>query len=415
MQIIDLFSGAGGLTEGFRKEFKIIKHVEKENAACETLRLRDSFYYFSNHNMIDKYYDFLKGKISEKKIYSVVPEKILKKTLNIEINNKNIQSIFHEIDQELNRKENITGIIGGPPCQAYSTIGRSRNASKKSKDKRIYLYKYYIRFLKKYKPTFFVFENVKGLLSFRDTNNELLFPKIQKEFEQAGYNLEFRVINAADFGVPQMRERIIIFGAKKIYSRLPQTFFKNFEAMKEKSLTVKEAFTGLPKLNAGQTNNMYTNKVSDIEKKYYRKNNEIQLTQNISRPNNANDLKIYKIVAEAKQKGINLRYDELKKELITHKNTREFLDRYKALPWDGPSHTIVAHIAKDGNHYIHPDVTQNRSITVREAARIQGFPDDYFFENSRTAAYTQIGNAVPPMLSKKIAKAVFISLKQFSL
>ena len=85
------------------------------------------------------------------------------------------------------------------------------------------------------------------------------------------------------------------------------------------------------------------------------------------------------------------------------------------MPWDGTSHTIVAHIAKDGNHYIHPDVTQNRSITVREAARIQGFPDDYYFENSRTAAYEQIGNAVPPMLSKKIAKAVFISLKQFSL
>ena len=415
MQIIDLFSGAGGLTEGFRKEFRIVKHVEKENAACETLRLRDSFYYFSNHNMIDKYYDFLKGKISEKKIYSVVPEKILKKTLNIEINNKNIQSIFHEIDQELNRKENITGIIGGPPCQAYSTIGRSRNASKKSKDKRIYLYKYYIRFLKKYKPTFFVFENVKGLLSFRDTSNELLFPKMQKEFEKAGYNLEFQVINAADFGVPQIRERIIIFGAQKVYPRLPQIFFKNFEAMKENPLTVKEAFTGLPKLKAGQTNNMYTDKVSYIEKKYYRKNNKIQLTQNISRPNNANDLKIYKIVAEAKQKGINLRYDELDKELITHKNTKEFLDRYKALPWDGPSHTIVAHIAKDGNHYIHPDVTQNRSITVREAARIQGFPDDYYFENSRTAAYEQIGNAVPPMLSKKIAKAVFISLKQFSL
>ncbi len=410
MKIIDLFSGAGGLTEGFRKDFKIIKHVEKENAACETLRLRDSFYYLVQHNMMDRYYDFLKGKISEKDLYSLVPQKILRKTLHIEINDKNIQRIFNKIDQELSEKEEVTGIIGGPPCQAYSMIGRAINASKKSEDERIYLYKYYIEFLKKYNPLFFVFENVKGLLSFRDNDNELLFPKMQEEFKHAGYNLEFRVINAADYGVPQIRERIIIFGAQKTFPRLPRAFFNNFETMKEKPLTVKEAFTGLPKLYSGQINNEYANQISRFERKYYRKNNKIVLTQNVSRPNNSNDLKIYKIVSEAKQKGKNIRYDELDKKLITHKNTKEFLDRYKSLSWDAPSHTIVAHIAKDGHHYIHPDPVQNRSITVREAARLQGFPDDYYFENSRTAAYMQIGNAVPPMLSDKIAKAVFLSL-----
>lgn len=101
-----------------------------------------------------------------------------------------------------------------------------------------------------------------------------------------------------------------------------------------------------------------------------------------------------------------MRYNELPENLRTHKNVDKFLDRYKALSWDKPSHTIVAHIAKDGHHYIHPDVNQNRSITVREAARIQGFPDDFYFEPSRTQAFTQIGNAVPPILSHKIANLI---------
>ncbi len=108
----------------------------------------------------------------------------------------------------------------------------------------------------------------------------------------------------------------------------------------------------------------------------------------------------------AKEKGINLKYNELASELQTHKHTDKFLDRYKALSWGNPAHTVVAHIAKDGHHYIHPDKEQNRSITVREAARIQGFPDDYYFETSRTAAFTQIGNAVPPILSEKIAQII---------
>ncbi|HHP7817663.1 TPA: DNA cytosine methyltransferase, partial [Streptococcus pyogenes] len=129
------------------------------------------------------------------------------------------------------------------------------------------------------------------------------------------------------------------------------------------------------------------------------------------RPHNENDLKIYKLVLRAKKKGKNLRYIDIPEELQTHSNTTSFLDRYKALDYGSVSHTVVAHIAKDGHYYIHPDLRQNRSITVREAARIQGFPDDFYFEHSRTAAFKQIGNAVPPILSKKIAMAVIDFLR----
>ncbi|MCO6547677.1 MAG: DNA cytosine methyltransferase [Gilliamella sp.] len=413
MNIIDLFSGAGGLTEGFRDQFKIIDHVEKEYAACETLKLRDSFYYLEQNDLLDIYFQFLSGRVREEDIFDLVPEAVLNKTINAEINDDTLRDIFKKIDADL-KNQSVIGIIGGPPCQAYSTIGRARNAAKKSTDERIFLYKYYIDFLNKYRPLFFVFENVRGLLSFRDANNELLFPKMQYEFRGAGYNLKYRIINAADYGVPQVRERIIIFGAKADYSDFPEKFFKNLESMKKRRMTVKEAFTGLPKLHAGETKNIYAKETSSLAEEIYRKNKSIPLTENVSRPNNDNDLKIYKIVAKAKQNGKNIRYNELDDSLLTHKNTNEFLDRYKALSWDLPAHTIVAHIAKDGHHFIHPDPEQNRSITVREAARLQGFPDDYYFENSRTAAFTQIGNAVPPILSKKIAKAVYLTIKTIS-
>lgn len=140
--------------------------------------------------------------------------------------------------------------------------------------------------------------------------------------------------------------------------------------------------------------------------KYFRQDDNLPLTQNISRKNNSNDLKIYRLVAKAKSRGKNLKYDELDTTLQTHRHTDKFLDRFKALSWDSPSHTIVAHIAKDGHHYIHPDIKQNRSITVREAARLQGFPDSYYFLDSRTSAFTQIGNAVPPIFSRKVAEAI---------
>lgn len=408
MNIIDLFSGAGGLTEGFRHDYNVIGHVEKEQPASETLKLRDAYYYLQATNNVDLYYDFLNSRISENELLSHIPENILNKTINEEINNETLENIFHQLDTVLANEEDheVIGVIGGPPCQAYSTIGRALNAQKKATDVRIYLYRYYIDFLVRYNPTFFVFENVKGLLSFKDTDDELLFPKIQQEFRNAGYELDFRLINTSDYGVPQSRERVIIFGAVNDRNDLINTFFDNLENLKESSISVREAFTGLPALHSGEQNNTYTFETNSFVERTYRKNANIPLTQNISRPNKPNDLEIYKIIADAKQNGINLKYNELSKNLITHTHTDKFLDRYKALGWDIPSHTVVAHIAKDGHHYIHPDSHQNRSITVREAARLQGFPDDFYFETSRTAAFTQIGNAVPPILSAKIADVI---------
>lgn len=408
-KIIDLFSGAGGLTEGFRNNnFEIIKHIEKDTAASNSLILRDIFYYLKKTNKLDLYNSYLAKKMSFEKLLKHVPQTLLDKTINKEIGEETIDSIFKEIGNY----SNISGIIGGPPCQAYSTIGRAQNESKKATDGRIYLYRYYIDFLKQYRPQFFVFENVKGLLSFKDADGDLLFPKMHEEFQNAGYEIDYRLINTSEYGIAQKRERVIIFGVPKTKSNLIAKFFEELESQKEEFISVKKALRGLPKLHSGQENNHYQKVSNSYVNKYFKKNDNIILTQNIARPHREIDLKIYKEVASAKSKGKNLKYNELDQSLITHKHTDKFLDRFKALDWNAPSHTIVAHIAKDGHHYIHPDVNQNRSITVREAARIQGFPDDFYFENSRTSAFTQIGNAVPPILSEKIALAVKIAIQE---
>ena len=404
INIIDLFSGAGGLTEGFRsQQYKILGHVEKEKAACETLKLREVYYYLKKKNKLGLYNDFLNSKTSIEDLLKHVPQEKLNKILNFEISQENIHSIFSFFDD---LGENVDGIIGGPPCQAYSTIGRARNASKKSSDERIYLYKFYIHFLNKYQPKFFIFENVKGLLSFRDADDEFLLPRMKKEFEEAGYSLGYEILNTKNYGVPQSRERLIIFGVMNEKKELIQEFFKNLKKYEENEVDVKTAFQGLPSLKAGEVNNSYTNLSNDYVEQNFLQDSKTPLTQNIARPNNSNDLAIYKIVAEAKKNGKNIKYSELDSKLKTHKHTDKFLDRFKALSWNSPSHTVVAHISKDGHHYIHPDTKQNRSITVREAARLQGFPDNYYFLDSRTSAFTQIGNAVPPIFSKKMADAI---------
>ncbi|MBN6013748.1 DNA cytosine methyltransferase [Streptococcus oralis] len=405
MNIIDLFSGAGGLTEGFRsQDFNILCHIEKNKDACETLKIREAYYFLKKYNKLHHYRKYLNGRISKEELLNTVPSEKINSILNVEINEDSLEEIFNFIDSKSDR---VDGIIGGPPCQAYSTIGRAVNEKKKNSDDRIYLYKYYLSFLNKYSPKFFIFENVKGLQSFKDVDGLLLLPKIKSEFRNAGYIISDKVINSSDYGVSQNRERLFIFGLRNDV-KLDKTFFDELEKLKEKPLNLEKLFNDLPSINAGEEGYNYRAiRLSYEKKKYYRNLDEkIPLTLHLARPQTSNDLKIYKIVQEAKQSGRNIKYSELPSELQNHSNKDSFLDRFKALDENSYSHTVVAHISKDGHYYIHPSMGQTRSITVREAARIQSFPDNYYFQNSRTAAFVQIGNAVPPILSKKIADTV---------
>ena len=216
LNIVDVFSGAGGLTEGFRYKdyYNFICHIEMDKDACSSLELRNIYYYLKKENNLSPYFEYIQGKISRDDLYSIIPRDLTKDILNKEISKGTIPSIFKFIDQRLGNSE-LDGIIGGPPCQAYSTIGRANNKSKKSTDKRIYLYKHYLDFLDKYKPKFFVFENVKGLLSFKDLSGELLLPKIICEFNKSGYEVDYQIVDASNYGVVQKRERLILVGHRK--------------------------------------------------------------------------------------------------------------------------------------------------------------------------------------------------------
>ncbi|WP_283718922.1 DNA cytosine methyltransferase [Clostridium perfringens] len=404
MNCIDLFAGAGGLSEGFiRKGFKFFAHVEMDYAASLTLKTRQAYYFLKRNNRLNIYNNYISGQISREEFYSMIPNRVFKTVINKEINSETIEDIFRIIDEN-RRGKDVDIIIGGPPCQAYSVIGRSRDPNGMAKDKRNYLYKEYLKFLNKYSPKLFVFENVTGLLS---AQNGKIFKDIKKEFLKAGYNIDYKILNAKDFGVLENRKRIILMGWRKDID----FSYPEFKVINN-NYTIKDIFNDLQVIRAGEEGNLYIKDINTyLKKSKIRTDNDI-LTQHISRPNNKRDLEIYRLyVKYFNNNKVKYKYNELPEELITHKNKDSFLDRYNIVPYEGISHTVVAHIAKDGHYYIHPDINQNRSITVREAARIQSFPDNYYFESSRTTAFRQIGNAVPPLMAEKIAKKIKNSFK----
>lgn len=401
LNVIDLFAGAGGLSEGFRQAgFNILAHVEMDRNACNTLRTREAYYYLKENNNMDLYKKYILNELDREQFYNSIPKEILNKVIAEKISDEAIDSIFTQIDELIDGGP-IDLIIGGPPCQAYSTAGIARDPNRMQGDPRNYLYLYYIQFLERYNPKYFVFENVKGILTAKKGR---IFEGLKESLENAGYKMDYEVLNSKDFGVAQSRERVIIIGwrndLKFNYPKFPNEY---------NSRTVNELFKDLPKINAGESLNgvgKYTDKPSEVLKDIRDEEWDI-LTYHVARPNNDNDLNIYKLVVETwNQEGKMLKYNELPESLITHKNSESFLDRYKIVRGDSQSHTVVAHISKDGHYYIHPDIEQNRSLSVREAARIQSFPDDFYFESSRTAAFQQIGNAVPPLMARKIANKV---------
>lgn len=406
---LDLFAGAGGLSEGFvQAGFESVAHVEADAAACATLKTRQVFHWLKQQNNIQPYVDYLNGKTSRNEFWSVAPKSILDSVINEFIEPRTLDSIFDRVDKKLDGKE-LDLIVGGPPCQAYSLIGRARGNMKD--DPRNHLYIQYAEFLKRYQPKYFVFENVLGLLSARDPDGELYFDKMKKLFKEIGYSIEYKTLNAVEFGVLQKRKRIILIGKR---GQNHENFYP--ELLNDIGhATVKDALTDLPKIQAGEGSHLPC-AISKNQSKWLRLANistKLPVTWHQSRPNTKQDLEIYKTVVQVwNDHKKRLNYNDLPERLKSHKVTTSFTDRFKIVAADLPaSHTVVAHMSKDGHHYIHPDIEQNRSLTPREAARLQTFPDDYFFESqsgkpSRTSAYKQIGNAVPVLLANKIAEKI---------
>ena len=410
---LDLFAGAGGLSEGFtRAGFEPVAHVEMDKAACFTLRTRAAYHWLKKENKLDIYDRYLNGLMTRDEFYKEIPESVLGTVLNYEISSDTLPQIFADVDNLLNGQK-LDLIIGGPPCQAYSLAGRSRSETKMVGDKRNYLYKHYAEFLRKYRPRYFVFENVLGLLSAKDEDGTLHFDNMQKLFHEYGYSTEFQPLNASDYGVLQNRKRIILIGK---LGKDEKGFYP--EIAKITSVhKVDELFCDLPSIQAGGGTvkpvgtNPYKGKYLTAAgiKEY----DTEPVTFHQARPHTKQDLEIYRIVVDTWNKTkTRVAYTDLPEHLRTHNNTKCFLDRFKVVAGNLTcAQTVVAHICRDGHYYIHPDIKQNRSLTPREAARIQTFPDNYYFESasgkpSRTLAYKQIGNAVPVRLANCIATAL---------
>lgn len=400
---IDVFSGAGGLSEGFFNcNFNPVAHIEMNSYATETLKTRSCYYYLKRTNNLAYYYEYLRGNVTKEELYMSVPEEVLATVIDEEISDRTYKKIFEKIDKIMQQDGigEIDVLIGGPPCQAYSLVGRASAPGRMDDDPRNDLYIQYARFLNKYRPKMFVFENVPGMLTAKEG---VIWKRIRKRLKTVGYDIEYKLVNAHDFGVLQNRKRIIIIGWRKdLKLRYP-----DFPVVKDEAL-VNDILNDLPHLEPGETINEYAGNPSEYLLRTGIRNINDILTDHQTRNIREVDRAIYRIAINMwNDNHRRLRYTDLPDNLQFHNNITSFLDRFKVVEGDMESaHTMLAHISKDGHYYIHPDIEQARSLSVREAARIQSFPDNYYFEGPRTAKFVQIGNAVPPLMAKGIALSI---------
>lgn len=313
------------------------------------------------------------------------------------------------LDYFVEAAEGIDIIIGGPPCQAYSVAGRVRDENGMRDDYRNYLFEHYLNVVNRYRPKVFVFENVPGILSAAPDGTPIT-NLIRKGFEQIGYtiidDLKTAKVNASDYSVPQNRERMIIVGVDSRRYQDPQKYLKIFyeellPAQKgERKITVKEAIGDLPKCAAHYDEEHHKKRKSHDTP-------ECSITWHKPRYHNTRDMDTFRLLAEDIESG-RREYDSKKiSELYEEKiGSKSPIHRYHVLEPNLPSTTIIAHLYKDGNRFIHYDSVQSRSITVREAARLQSFADDFEFVGSQGNAYQMIGNAVPPILAKAVGTAI---------
>ena len=413
LNFIDLFAGAGGLSEGFiQAGFYPIAHVEMNVFATQTLVTRSAYYYLSQTGQAAVYYDYLRGKITREAMLEKVPKRIKDTVICETMSDETLPEICKKIDNIMKIRgiKKVDAIVGGPPCQAYSLVGRAQSSHMEvpmAQDPRNRLYILYGRMLKKYKPRMFVFENVMGIES---ANGGSTWKNLKKYLRRVGYEIECREQNAADFGVLQNRRRMIIIGWLKD-SGLNYPAFTPVEG----NAVVNDLFADLPTLIPGKGASVYSRTPPSryVTEHGIRTADDV-LTHHQARPNKDRDIETYRTAIGLWSDGHKrLNYNDLPPHLKTHKNTTSFTDRFKVVEGDECCcHTVLAHLSKDGHYFIHPDMEQHRSITVREAARIQSFPDSYYFEGPRTSQFVQIGNAVPPMMAKGIAEKISEELRQ---
>lgn len=401
INFIDLFAGCGGLSEGFYLQgLNGLAHVEWEIPMVETLRNRlvQKWGHSADdaksvvHFDIQKTEELLGGDWSDETIATY---------------GKSNSSIVAQFGLDgLVGDSQVDLIIGGPPCQAYSIAGRAQDPNSMRDDYRNYLFESFVKVVDHYRPKVFVFENVPGILSAKP-GDRFVMERIYEAFAEIGYDIRTpqdmkkSIYSSVDFGVPQDRHRVIIFGVEKGGKYSVEDFYASLDSLKSTTQvkTVRDAIAFLPKFRP--LANPY--KVGGHNVSHELIGDEI-VSQHEARYHNSRDIAVFrKWISENMN---NIPNDEKLAfyKQVSGKTSNH--NKYRSLEWDKPSPTVVSHLYKDGLMFIHPDVEQARSITIREAALLQTFPMDFEFLGSNAYCFKMIGNAVPVLFAKSIAEAI---------
>lgn len=496
--VVDIFAGPGGLGEGFSSfipegsstpAFRIGVSAEMEMNAARTLRLRAFFRQFRAGEVPESYYDYVRGERATpwtddtRGKWDTACREALQLTIGIPEHDE----ILRGRVAATTRGDRPWVLVGGPPCQAYSLVGRARNRGidgyRPENDERHFLYRHYLDLIRRFHPTAFVMENVKGILSSK-VGGRLVFPQILRDLEAPGGRdgPKYRVIpfvappraavdtasrfilRAEELGVPQARHRVILLGLSEELTRGDPSPL----VASSPNTSVEDVLRSLPPLRSGITTKVVREWKKDAVRILVSTANHARRSQcdvaaeleaaaatvadidpgtggrwmpwqgdrdrlpnhlknwltdprlggilnHEVRSHMEDDLKRYAYVAAfASVRGFSPR-GPAEFPSILHPNhgnwdSGKFIDRFKAQVWGRPSSTVTSHLSKDGHYFIHPEAKQLRSLSVREAARLQTFPDNYFFEGSRGAQFRQVGNAVPPWMAHQLAGIVYSAL-----
>ncbi len=406
---IDLFAGCGGLSEGFLQtgRFKALAHVEWEKPMVDTLR----------HRLVNRWNETVEEARRRVILFDIQKtEELIDGFWSDESNQKYGQYNSEDVKtiglRGIVGKKHVDFIIGGPPCQAYSIHGRATDKNSMNDDYRNYLFESFCKVVDAFRPEVFVFENVGGLLSAKPGGIPVR-NRIYDAFTNIGYEilspLEMpkALYDACDFLVPQHRPRVIIIGVRHD-SNIGLNYLYSF-IEKEKNpnvrLTVRDAIGFLPPLYPldEQVKNgriVRSHQINPIP----------EITQHEARNHGIREQEIFHEWVENNMNHIS--HQEMIDYYFRKTGHRTLYQKYKSLEWDRPSHTVVAHLSKDGYMFIHPDAEQQRSITIREAACLMTFPMDYQFLGSTPYNYKMIGNAVPVNFARAIARGLYKAMDQ---